>query len=114
MQMVELYIGKDDKGQTVGISNAIKLVKEIPNKIKDTMGIIPEVKIEEENELLIKTIAKYRDTLVEAELIDSIMSGDLEPPLSEETQRIIGLSEKIGCEMVGKINKERIEQLYQC
>ncbi len=43
MQMMELYIGKDDKEQTVGISNAIKLVKEIPNKIKDTMGIIPEV-----------------------------------------------------------------------
>lgn len=56
-----IYIGKDDKGKTVGISNAIKLVKEIPNKIKDTMGIIPEVKIEEENELLyiIIKIDKY-------------------------------------------------------
>jgi len=47
-----IYIGKDDKGKVIGISNAIKLVKEIPNKIKDTMGIIPEVKIEEENDLL--------------------------------------------------------------
>lgn len=37
------------------------MVKEIPNKIKDTMGIIPEVKIEEENELLyiIIKIDKY-------------------------------------------------------
>ncbi len=47
-----IYIGKDDRGKVIGISNAIKLVKEIPNKIKDTMGIIPEVKIEEENNLL--------------------------------------------------------------
>ena len=47
-----IYIGKDDKGKVVGVNNAIKLVKEIPNKIKDTMGIIPEVKIEEENDLL--------------------------------------------------------------
>lgn len=47
-----IYIGKDDKGKVVGINNAIKLVKEIPNKIKDTMGIIPEVKVEEENNLL--------------------------------------------------------------
>ncbi len=47
-----IYIGKDDKGKVVGINNAVKLVKEIPNKIKDTMGIIPEVKVEEENDLL--------------------------------------------------------------
>mgnify|MGYP002587239594 CR=1 FL=1 len=47
-----IYIGKDDKGNVIGINNAIKLVKEIPNKIKDTMGIIPEVKVEEENNLL--------------------------------------------------------------
>ena len=47
-----IYIGKDDKGNVVGLDNAIKLVKEIPNKIKDTMGIIPEIKIEEENDLL--------------------------------------------------------------
>lgn len=48
----KIYIGKDDNGIVVGIDNAIKLVKEIPNKIKDTMGIIPNVKIEEEKEKL--------------------------------------------------------------
>ncbi len=47
-----IYIGKDDKGKVIGVNNAVKLVKEVPNKIKDTMGIIPEVKIEEENDLL--------------------------------------------------------------
>lgn len=47
-----IYIGKDDKGNIIGIKNAVKLVKEIPNKIRDTMGIIPEVKVEEENNLL--------------------------------------------------------------
>ena len=56
-----IYIGKDDKGKVVGLNNAIKLVKEIPNKIKDTMGIIPEIKVEEENNLLyiIIKIEKY-------------------------------------------------------
>ena len=44
-----IYIGKDDEGKTVGLDNAIKLVKEIPNKTKDTMGILPEVKMVEEN-----------------------------------------------------------------
>ena len=47
-----IYIGKDDKGKVIGVNNAVKLVKEVPNKIKDTMGIIPEVKIKEENDLL--------------------------------------------------------------
>lgn len=36
-----IYIGIDDKGKAVGINNITKLVKEIPNKIKDTMGIVP-------------------------------------------------------------------------
>ena len=51
-----IYIGVDDKGKVIGLQNAIKLVQEIPNKIKDTMGIIPEVKIEEENKLSYITI----------------------------------------------------------
>ena len=46
-----IYIGKDDKGKTIGINNETKLIKEIPNKIRDTMGIIPEIKIENENGL---------------------------------------------------------------
>lgn len=47
-----IYIGKNDKGETVGVNNAVRLVKEIPNKIRDTMGIIPEVKVEEDKNLL--------------------------------------------------------------
>lgn len=47
-----IYIGKDDNGKVIGVNHATKLVKEIPNKIKDTMGIIPEIKVEEENNLL--------------------------------------------------------------
>lgn len=47
-----IYIGKNDKGTVIGVNNAIKLVKELPNKIKDTMGIIPTVTIEEEDGLL--------------------------------------------------------------
>ena len=38
-----IYIGKDDKGKTIGIEHAVKLVKDIPGKIRDTMGIIPKV-----------------------------------------------------------------------
>lgn len=44
-----IYIGKDDNGVTTGVNSAVKLVKDIPNKIKDTMGIIPKVTAKEDN-----------------------------------------------------------------
>ena len=40
-----IYIGIDDKGNAVGISNGKKLLEDIPNKIRDTLGIISEVNL---------------------------------------------------------------------
>lgn len=34
-----LYLGINDKGQIIGIENAKKLLKELPNKIKNAWGI---------------------------------------------------------------------------
>lgn len=38
-----LYIGKNDKGECIGLPNACKLLEDLPNKIRDTLGIIAEV-----------------------------------------------------------------------
>lgn len=46
-----LIIGKDDNGKTTGLSNAEKLLEDIPNKIVSTMNIIADVNLIEENEL---------------------------------------------------------------
>ncbi|MBQ6276374.1 MAG: ATP-binding protein [Bacteroidales bacterium] len=35
-----IYIGIDDNGIVKGIANARKLMEDIPNKVRDTMGII--------------------------------------------------------------------------
>ena len=35
----KLYIGKDDKGKMVGISEYKKLMDDLPNKIKNHLGI---------------------------------------------------------------------------
>ena len=35
-----LEIGKNDKGKTVGTANAAKLLKDLPNKIRDILGIM--------------------------------------------------------------------------
>ncbi len=56
----KIYIGIDDKGNVKGISDAKKLLEEIPNKTKDILGIIVDVNI--------KTKAKlqYIEIIVEA------------------------------------------------
>ena len=38
-----IYVGKDDDGKVVGISDYKKLMDEIPNKVKDLMGILVDV-----------------------------------------------------------------------
>ncbi len=38
-----LEIGRDDKGKIVGVSRPAKLLKDLPNKIRDILGIIPEI-----------------------------------------------------------------------
>jgi ATP-dependent DNA helicase RecG len=56
----KIYIGIDDKGNVKGVSDAKKLLEEIPNKTKDILGIIVDVNI--------KTKAKknYIEIIVEA------------------------------------------------
>ena len=43
-----LYIGRDDSGVPVGVAKAKALMESIPCKITDTMGIIADVNLLEE------------------------------------------------------------------
>jgi ATP-dependent DNA helicase RecG len=43
-----IFIGKDDNGKVVGIADYKKLMDDIPNKIRNTMGITAEVNLHEE------------------------------------------------------------------
>jgi ATP-dependent DNA helicase RecG len=45
-----IYIGKDDNGKVIGINDYKKLMDEIPNKIKNNLGITAEVNLLEEND----------------------------------------------------------------
>ena len=38
-----LEIGKNNRGKIVGVSNPAKLLEELPNKIRDILGILPDV-----------------------------------------------------------------------
>lgn len=46
----KIYIGKNDDGTVTGITNAKKLLEDIPNKVRDVLGIIVDVNLySEEN-----------------------------------------------------------------
>ena len=51
----KLIIGIDDKGNVIGVEKAKKLLEDVPNKIKDILGIIPKVIAERK---------KGKDTLI--------------------------------------------------
>ena len=40
-----LVIGKNDKGVPVGVANARRLIEELPNKIRDLLGVIADVRL---------------------------------------------------------------------
>lgn len=40
-----LFIGFDDKGETTGISDSKKLLEDIPNKVRDTLGVLVDVNL---------------------------------------------------------------------
>jgi ATP-dependent DNA helicase RecG len=46
-----LYIGKDDRGQVVGLENSRRLLEDIPNKVRDLLGILVDVNMRTEGEL---------------------------------------------------------------
>ena len=42
----KIIIGKNDKGEIVGLKNSKKLLEDIPNKIKDILGILVEIRLQ--------------------------------------------------------------------
>ena len=56
-----LQIGKNDKGEIVGLPNAAKLLEDLPNKIRDVLGILVEVDLRQESggEFLEITVEPY-------------------------------------------------------
>jgi ATP-dependent DNA helicase RecG len=43
-----LAIGRNDRGQVVGLADATRLLEELPNKIRDLLGIVVEVNLRSE------------------------------------------------------------------
>jgi len=44
-----IYIGKNDNGEVIGLSNAKELLETLPTKIRDSLGIVCDVNLQTEN-----------------------------------------------------------------
>ncbi len=44
-----LHLGRNDKGVIVGLSHSAKLLEDLPNKVRDVLGILVAVNVHEEN-----------------------------------------------------------------
>ena len=58
-----LVVGRDDRGVAVGVDNARKLMVDLPNKIRATMGVVVDVNLRSENELDLFQTTKPKPTL---------------------------------------------------
>lgn len=64
-----IYIGKDDNGKVVHVSNYAKLMEDIPNKIRNAMGIICDINLLEED------TAKYIEIKVQPYTVPVSLRG---------------------------------------
>ena len=44
-----IYIGRDDTGKVIGVFNARKLLEDLPNKIRDRLGLMPQINLLQKN-----------------------------------------------------------------
>ncbi len=55
----EMLIGVHDKGRSVGVKNSERLLEELPNKIRDKLGLITSVEVEDfEGREIVKVAVK--------------------------------------------------------
>ena len=82
----KIYIGMDDNGHVVGISNAKKLLEDIPNKIRDTLGIKAEVNLRKRDEL------EYLEINVSPSLYPINYHGEFHYRSGSTRQQLTGLA----------------------
>lgn len=64
-----LYLGKDDSGAVVGLAKAHKLLEDLPNKIRDQLGLMPQVN------LLYETDKSYIEIIVDPSSVPISLRG---------------------------------------
>ena len=79
-----IYIGKDDDGVTTGISDAKKLMEDIPNKVKNFLGIIVDVNLETDD------IGDYIEIIVDPQPYPVSYKGEYHYRSGSTKQQLVG------------------------
>ena len=66
----KLYIGVNDKGEVVGVSNSHRLLEDIPNKIVTVLGLVCDIN------LLTEDGKEYLEIVVEASNVPISFKGE--------------------------------------
>src|SRR5690554_5890999 len=64
-----IFIGKDDSGNVTGLAKAKKLLEDLPNKIRDQLGLMPHINLLEEDG------KAYLEIIVEASTVPISLRG---------------------------------------
>lgn len=64
-----IYIGKDDSGQVINLKNAKKLLEDLPNKIRDQLGLMPHINLLHEGD------KSYLEIIVEPSTVPISLRG---------------------------------------
>ena len=64
-----IYIGKDDAGEIVGLRNSKKLLEDLPNKIRDQLGLVPSIN------LLNESGREYLEIIVDSSTVPISLRG---------------------------------------
>ncbi len=64
-----IFIGKDDTGKVIGLKNAKKLLEDLPNKIRDHLGLMPQINLRREKS------GEYLEIIVEPSTVPISQRG---------------------------------------
>ena len=81
-----LYIGKDDKGNVVGVQKSKKLMELIPSKITDKMGIVADVNLLHKGELEYIKVGHFGESDSDLQYQDEVHG-----PLIEQADKAVEL-----------------------
>ena len=79
-----LYIGKRDDGSVCGVADSKKLMEDIPNKVRDALGLIVDVDLITENGLdVIETVADISARVVVNRVSMKMKADELRPMIDK-------------------------------
>ena len=100
----KIFIGKNDKGEIIGLKNSKKLLENIPNKIQNHLGIICELILHNENE------KQYIEILIKSQEVPISYKGRYHYRSGSTKQELKGASlNEFLLKKVGKTWEEALE-----